>query len=68
MPATTRSIRRLSDGTLLRNRLPAALPRADYDRIASHYGRIRIVKRKGLEAMSCECYGVIRAHFVRLGL
>jgi CRP-like cAMP-binding protein len=36
--------------------------------IASHYGRIRIVKRKGLEAMSCECYGVIRAHFVRLGL
>ena len=34
MPATTRSIRRLPDGTLLRNRLLAALPRADYDRIA----------------------------------
>ncbi len=36
--------------------------------IASHYGRIRILKRKRLEAESCECYSVIRAHFVRLGL
>jgi CRP-like cAMP-binding protein len=36
--------------------------------IASHYGRIRILKRKRLEAASCECYGVIRAHFARLGL
>jgi CRP-like cAMP-binding protein len=36
--------------------------------IASHYGRIRILKRKRLEAASCECYGVIRGHFTRLGL
>jgi CRP-like cAMP-binding protein len=36
--------------------------------IASHYGRIRILKRKRLEAASCECYGVIRDHFARLGL
>jgi CRP-like cAMP-binding protein len=36
--------------------------------IASHYGRIRILDRKRLEAASCECYSVIRAHFVRLGL
>jgi CRP-like cAMP-binding protein len=36
--------------------------------ISSRYGRIRILERKRLEAISCECYGVIRAHFVRLGL
>jgi CRP-like cAMP-binding protein len=36
--------------------------------IASRYGRIRILKRKRLEAASCECYGVIRDHFARLGL
>jgi CRP-like cAMP-binding protein len=36
--------------------------------IASHYGRIRILKRKRLEAASCECYSVIRDHFARLGL
>jgi CRP-like cAMP-binding protein len=36
--------------------------------IATRYGRIRILKRKRLEAASCECYGVIRDHFVRLGL
>jgi CRP-like cAMP-binding protein len=36
--------------------------------IAIRYGRISIVKRKRLEAASCECYGVIRDHFVRLGL
>ena len=36
--------------------------------IASRYGRIRILQRKRLEAASCECYGVIRAHFARLGL
>jgi CRP-like cAMP-binding protein len=36
--------------------------------IASHYGQIRILKRKRLEAASCECYGVIRGHFTRLGL
>jgi hypothetical protein len=36
--------------------------------ISSRYGRIRILKGKRLEAASCECYGVIRDHFVRLGL
>jgi CRP-like cAMP-binding protein len=36
--------------------------------IAGKYGRIRILKRKRLEAASCECYSVIRDHFVRLGL
>ena len=36
--------------------------------ISSRYGRIRILKRKQLEQASCECYDVIRAHFVRLGL
>jgi CRP-like cAMP-binding protein len=36
--------------------------------ISSRYGHIRILKRKRLEAVSCECYAVIQAHFVRLGL
>ena len=36
--------------------------------IASQYGGIRILNRKRLEAASCECYGVIRGHFARLGL
>jgi CRP-like cAMP-binding protein len=36
--------------------------------IASRYGRIRILERKRLEAACCECYGVIRGHFARLGL
>jgi CRP-like cAMP-binding protein len=36
--------------------------------IATRYGRIRILKRKRLEAASCECYAVIRGHFARLGL
>ncbi len=36
--------------------------------ISTRYGRIRIVHRRRLEAASCECYGVIRAHFARLGL
>jgi CRP-like cAMP-binding protein len=36
--------------------------------IASRYGRIQILERKRLEAASCECYGVIRGHFARLGL
>jgi len=36
--------------------------------IASRYGRIRILRRKRLEAASCECYGVIRDHYARLGL
>jgi len=36
--------------------------------ITSRYGRISILKRKRLEAASCECYSVIRGHFARLGL
>jgi CRP-like cAMP-binding protein len=36
--------------------------------IWSRYGRITILHRKRLEAAACECYGVIRAHFARLGL
>jgi CRP-like cAMP-binding protein len=40
----------------------------DQGLIASHYGRIRILERKRLEAAACECYGVIRGHFARLGL
>jgi CRP-like cAMP-binding protein len=36
--------------------------------IATRYGRIRILKRKRLEAASCECYAVIRDHFARLRL
>ncbi len=36
--------------------------------ISSRYGRIQILQRKQLEAASCECYAVIRAHFARLGL
>jgi CRP-like cAMP-binding protein len=36
--------------------------------ISSRYGRIRVLKRRKLEAASCECYEVIKAHFRRLGL
>jgi CRP-like cAMP-binding protein len=36
--------------------------------ISTRYGRIRVLKRTKLEAASCECYEVIRAHFQRLGL
>jgi CRP-like cAMP-binding protein len=36
--------------------------------IASRYGRIRVLKKKQLRAVSCECYDVIRGHFRRLGL
>jgi hypothetical protein len=36
--------------------------------VATHYGRIRVLNRKRLETASCECYGVIRAQFRRLGL
>ena len=36
--------------------------------ISNRYGWIQILRRKRLEAASCECYGVIRAHFARLGL
>jgi CRP-like cAMP-binding protein len=28
--------------------------------------RVRILDRRGVEALSCECYGVVRAHFARL--
>ena len=36
--------------------------------ISSRYGRLRVLKRRQLEAASCECYAVIRGHFDRLGL
>jgi hypothetical protein len=36
--------------------------------IASRYGRMRVLKRKRLEAACCECYAVIQGHFRRLGL
>jgi CRP-like cAMP-binding protein len=36
--------------------------------ISTRYGRIRVLKRKRLEAASCECYAAIRDHFARLGL
>ena len=36
--------------------------------ITTRYGRIQILKRAKLQAAACECYGVIRAHFARLGL
>jgi len=36
--------------------------------ISSRYGRMRVLRRRRLEAASCECYGAIRDHFARLGL
>ena len=36
--------------------------------ISSRYGRISVLKRRKLEAASCECYAAIRDNFVRLGL
>jgi CRP-like cAMP-binding protein len=36
--------------------------------ISSRYGRLRVLRRRQLEAASCECYAVIRGHFARLGL
>lgn len=36
--------------------------------VSSRYGRIRVLKRPGLEQASCECYEVIKEHFHRLGL
>ena len=36
--------------------------------ITTRYGRIRVLKRRRLEKVSCECHAVIRAHFQRLGL
>ena len=35
--------------------------------VSNHYGRIRILDRKNLEAASCECYETIVGHFDRLG-
>ena len=36
--------------------------------ISTQYGRIRVLRRRQLEAASCECYAAIRDHFARLGL
>ena len=36
--------------------------------ISNRYGRIRVLNRRRLEQMSCECYEVIREQFQRLGL
>ena len=36
--------------------------------VSSGYGRMRVLRRRQLEAASCECYAVIRRHYVRLGL
>jgi hypothetical protein len=36
--------------------------------IASKYGRIRVLKRKELEAVACECHAVVEGHFRRLRL
>jgi CRP-like cAMP-binding protein len=36
--------------------------------ISSRYGRMRVLRRKQLEAASCECYEAIRGHFARLRL
>jgi len=34
--------------------------------VSSHYGRIRIVRRKRLEAASCECYEAVKSQVARL--
>ena len=34
--------------------------------ITYRYGRVTMLNRKGLEATSCQCYPIIRAHFNRL--
>lgn len=36
--------------------------------ISRRYGRLRVLRRRRLEAASCECYGAICGHFTRLGL
>jgi CRP-like cAMP-binding protein len=36
--------------------------------ISTRYGRIRVLRRRRLEAASCECYAAICAQFARLGL
>lgn len=34
--------------------------------ITYRHGNVKVLNRKGLEAASCECYPIIRAHFDRL--
>lgn len=36
--------------------------------ITNHYGRIRVLDRRNLEAASCECYEAIARHYDRLGV
>jgi CRP-like cAMP-binding protein len=36
--------------------------------IINRYGHMRVLKRRQLEAASCECYATIRGHFARLRL
>jgi CRP-like cAMP-binding protein len=36
--------------------------------ISNHYGRIRVLDRKSLQAASCECYQAIVGHFERLAV
>jgi CRP-like cAMP-binding protein len=36
--------------------------------ISSRYRRIRVLKKRALQAAACECHDVIRALFQRLGL
>lgn len=36
--------------------------------ISSRYGRMRVLRRRRLEASSCECYAAISGYFARLGL
>jgi len=36
--------------------------------ITYRHGRVKVLDRKGLEAASCHCYPIIRAHFDRLRL
>lgn len=36
--------------------------------VASRYGRMRVCRRRALEAASWECYETMKSHFARLGL
>jgi CRP-like cAMP-binding protein len=40
----------------------------DMGAISYKHGHVKVLNRERLEAGSCECYGVIRAHFDRLQL
>jgi hypothetical protein len=61
---------------MLLSALPAARPTVTLvlrvlqqaELISSRYGRMRVLKRRRLEATSCECYATIRWQYVRLGL